>query len=282
MLQIPHLEFHVTHSCNLTCQGCTHFTNHGHVGMFDTKVLGEWFSNWNKRITPKDISILGGEPLLNKNLIEIIKLTRESWIRPENSKTRIVTNGLLVHRWDESLPRALEKYNCIIEVSVHSHDEEYLNLLKKSLDIISKWKDKYNFTLDLWEGYENWYLTYKGFGTTMVPFEDNDPQTSWNACTSKFFTNLYEGKLWKCPQITYLPLQKKKYGDSFSKKWDPYLKYVPLSPECTNEELLEFFERKEESICSMCPKNRIFFKKKNPLHPPNYYESKNKLIHNYT
>lgn len=31
-LIVPHLEIHITHKCNLTCEGCLYFTNHRHSG----------------------------------------------------------------------------------------------------------------------------------------------------------------------------------------------------------------------------------------------------------
>ena len=85
----------------------------------------------------------------------------------------------------------------------------------------------------------------------MAPYEDNDPQQSWNHCVSKHALQLHENKLWKCPALAYLPMQAKKY--KLSEKWSPYLKYKPLDIDCTDEELKEFLSREHESYCSMCP-----------------------------
>lgn len=30
MIVVPHLEWHIPHSCNLSRESCIHFTNHGH------------------------------------------------------------------------------------------------------------------------------------------------------------------------------------------------------------------------------------------------------------
>ena len=32
MHDIKQLELHVTHACNFTCEGCSHYSNHGHFG----------------------------------------------------------------------------------------------------------------------------------------------------------------------------------------------------------------------------------------------------------
>ena len=29
---VKQLELHVTHACNFTCEGCSHYSNHGHKG----------------------------------------------------------------------------------------------------------------------------------------------------------------------------------------------------------------------------------------------------------
>jgi hypothetical protein len=61
--------------------------------------------------------------------------------------------------------------------------------------------------------------------------------------------------LWKCPPITYLPLIANKY--EISEKWNDYLNYKPLDPECSDEELKNFWNSECLSICSMCPANKI-------------------------
>ena len=99
-----------------------------------------------------------------------------------------------------------------------------------------------------------------------MPFEDGDPQSSWKNCFSDPYKcfQLYEGNLWKCPPITYLPLMSKKYN--LSNKWDPYLKYKPLLPNCSDEELQKFWNSECMDICSMCPAKKIEIEvKKSPL-----------------
>ena len=80
----------------------------------------------------------------------------------------------------------------------------------------------------------------------------------------------------------YLNLQKEKYGKMLSKKWNPYLQYKPLSADCSNEDIIEFFNRKAEPVCGMCPKNPQFFNKKDPLTPVSFYDKKNNFKHSYS
>ena len=119
---------------------------------------------------------------------------------------------------------------------------------------------------------QHWIRQYQGFGSTMEPYEDNDPKNSWKYCVSKLCVQLHEGKLWKCPALAYLPMQADKYN--FSEKCDPYLKYVPLDQECGEKELRDFFTRKEESFCKMCPNAEHYFTPDSPLKPVNYWKKK--------
>lgn len=289
MIQIPHLEWHVTHNCNLTCQGCMHFTNHGHDWFVSIGELKKWYSLWNKRISPRSMAILGGEPLLHKNLIEIIYLTREMWTQPKNSYFEIVTNGLLLDRnKHKNLPEALVNTNCVLSISIHStpKNTKYVDKLNKSFEILNEWKKDYDIKIIINDMYNEWFTAYKGYGINFEPFDHKDPEQSWKYCRSgqKCF-QLYKENIYKCCMTAYLQLQKEKYGDLLSKKWDPYLKYIPLSPKCTDSEIIEFFDRKAEPICGMCTKYpEVFpteFKKNDPLIPVSFYEKTNKNKLNY-
>lgn len=69
----------------------------------------------------------------------------------------------------------------------------------------------------------------------------------------------------------YLSLTKEIYN--LSNKWDYYLTYQPLGPTSTDEEVEEFFNRKAENCCSMCPSTRQpLFQKGDPLLSRKIYE----------
>jgi len=278
MLEIPHLEWHITHNCNLSCESCSHFTNHGHDWFVDIETLKTWYSQWNKRISPKTMGILGGEPLLHKNVIDIIYLTKEMWIQPPNSRYGIVTNGILIDREKhKNLPKCLIDTDCTLALSIHSTKTislKYDEKIRKTLSIIKEWKDEYGIEVSVSDSVNDWDRMYKGFGINSQPFEDNDYEKSWdNCCSGQDCFQLYEGNIYKCDMTAYLQLQKNKYGPLLSKKWDPYLKYVPLTPNCSDEDMIQFFNRGAESVCGMCPKNPKHFIKDDPLIPASIREN---------
>lgn len=113
--------------------------------------------------------------------------------------------------------------------------------------------------------------TYTGYGCSIEPICSDDYVESWNNCPGgQENFQLLDGKIYKCAALAYLPLQKKKFGDKLSPKWNPYLEYNPLLPTSSELDILEFFTRTAESVCSMCPKKADKFIKKSPLHSPNY------------
>ena len=267
MLKVPHeFQLHVSHSCNLTCEGCTHYMNQGHSGNVSLETAIEWMDNWKDKVIPKRFTLMGGEPCIHPDLGDFVWETRKRW---PNSYTEIVTNGFLLHR-HPNLYEPLRKTKTVLAISVHSNeDKKYLERFKPVYELAREWIDR-GVEVELRPSIRHWQRQYKGFGDKMEPYEDNDPVSSWDVCVSRLCVQLWQGKLWKCPGLAYLPMQAEKYN--LSDKWNPYLKYVPLSEESDAIEIKKFFLRKAESFCSMCPAHAEYFKPADPLLPVSYWK----------
>src|SRR5262245_30805745 len=100
---LRNLELHVAHSCNLTCESCSHYSNQGHKGLLALEDADAWMARWNRRLEPKIFSLLGGEPTIHPQLADFITLSRRHWPR---THLRIVTNGFFLHR-QPRLPEVL-------------------------------------------------------------------------------------------------------------------------------------------------------------------------------
>ena len=270
MYDIEQLELHVTHACNFTCEGCSHYSNHGHTGNISLDECEEWLYGWSKRVKPKTFTILGGEPTLNKDLPEIVYMVRAMFPDPTTG-IDVITNATGLHL-QPRLPQMLVATGATLAVSIHSTEHpNYIKKFKRGYKLAKKWKHDLGVWVEFWDfTNKEWVRQYKGFGDTMIPYEDNNPRKSWEVCISKYAMQLHEGKLWKCPALAYLPMQAKKYN--LSDKWNPYLKYQSLDVDCTDEELEEFLNREDESFCSMCPANRDVYTKPDPTLPVTYYE----------
>ena len=270
MYDIEQLELHVTHACNFTCEGCSHYSNHGHTGNISLDDCEEWLYGWSRRVKPKTFTILGGEPTLNKDLPEIVYMVRAMFPDPTTG-IDVITNATGLHL-QPRLPQMLVATGATLAVSIHSTEHpNYIKKFKRGYKLAKKWKHDLGVWVEFWDfTNKEWVRQYKGFGDTMMPYEDNNPRKSWEVCISKYAMQLHEGKLWKCPALAYLPMQAKKYN--LSDKWNPYLKYQSLDVDCTDEELEEFLNREDESFCSMCPANRDVYTKPDPTLPVTYYE----------
>ena len=270
MYDIEQLEIHVTHACIFTCEGCSHYSNHGHTGNISLDDCEEWLYGWSKRVKPKTFTILGGEPTLNKDLPEIVYMVRAMFPDPTTG-IDVITNATGLHL-QPRLPQMLVATGATLAVSIHSTEHpNYIKKFKRGYKLAKKWKHDLGVWVEFWDfTNKEWVRQYKGFGDRMMPYEDNNPRKSWEVCISKYAMQLHEGKLWKCPALAYLPMQAKKYN--LSDKWNPYLKYQSLDVDCTDEELEEFLNREDESFCSMCPANRDVYTKPDPTLPVTYYE----------
>ncbi len=254
------LELHVSHACNLTCESCSHYSNHGHRGNLDPALADRWMAAWSSRVDVREFNLLGGEPTIHPRLSEFVLLVRRHW---PAAHIRIVTNGFFLHR-HPGLPAALAAAgNADLSLSVHYDGDGYAARLRPVFDLLADWKREHGTIALVRQSHEQWTRRYRGFGAEMLPFEDGRPRQSWKVCPARHCKQLYEGKLWKCGPLAYLGLQKDKYD--LSGKWDPYLQYRPLDAACSDRELDEFLTLEDEPVCSMCSAEPRYFRLPSPL-----------------
>jgi len=259
-LVFPKLELHVAHGCNLSCDSCSHYSNHGHSGTVSLEEADRWMGLWSRRIDVAWFSILGGEPTIHPELPAFVGLVRRHW---PSARIEIVSNGFFLHR-HPTLPAILAADgNTQLSVSVHHASEEYQERLKPIFDLLEAWRREHELHIQIRPSDKNWTRRYEGFGDTMAPFEDGDPRASWEICPARQCKQLHAGQIWKCAPLAYLPMQKAKYR--LSDKWDPYLAYRPLEPGCSNAQLRAFAALEDEDACGMCSSKRRLFELPNPL-----------------
>lgn len=259
---LQNLEIHVAHGCNLTCESCAHFSNQGHTGMLSVEQAEEWFRNWSPRLSPQQVSLLGGEPTLNQKLPYFVNLARAHW---RDARLIVVTNGFLLSRHHLELPRELAAANAELHISIHFDSMEYEAKLEPVRALVNQWEGEFGIHVRWRPSESTWTRRYHGWGAGMKPFTDQNPRSSWEHCRARWCVQLHEGQLWKCPPLAYLPMQRQRHH--IGPEWDPYLAYRPLPPTCTDTELEEFVAREEESYCAMCPATPPNFLLPSPLVP---------------
>ena len=249
-LPVPHLEMDITHVCNLHCFGCCHYANYSlkHAVPFATG--REWLTAWAARVVPAEFGILGGEPSLHPELCAYLELVSALW--PECGRV-LVSNGLSLSRHPE-LFSVLRATGTRLEISLHSHDDRvYQARMARLLPEIREQAVRAGVTLELREEKHLFHVTYRGFGAEMRPFQDRNPQGSWQHCMNRTCTTLYKNRLWKCPPIAYLSLVAERYGLDAVSEWQPYLAYQGVPLQAGDEEIAAVFAEQAASICAMCP-----------------------------
>lgn len=248
-VNLERLEVHATNSCNLSCQGCSHYTNVLKGGTITPEKLKQDLTPWSEYLEIENFAILGGEPLLNKELPELLDVSRE--ILPQ-SNLSITTNALLINNVDQQVfLESLLRNKVLVRVSIHSIKRDYISKINPCIKTLKKW-EALGLNLSIEDYVSDWSSRYIE-GDLIEPYEDKNPQESWNICRSKFCTILLDGYIYKCAAIAFLPLMKKE--GRTSPKFDKYLKYKPIHHSDSAENILNFFQAnsKQESICNMCP-----------------------------
>ena len=252
------LEYHVTNSCNLACVGCNHYTHILKGNNKQPKELDADLASWGPRLNIKQFHLLGGEPFAHRRLLEFCKVARGHLA---TSKIDIVTNGLLINRVPnlDFLGRRLSELNVGIKLTVHSQNPAYQQKIQKVIEILKNLEETYGVRLKVRNHSNSWGKRFfEDENGVISPYNDKQPEQSWNSCICKPCRQLIDGKIYKCPQIAYL--QDMKKINKTSTEFDTYLKYKPISPDVSDSELRERFEmaRSAESICGMCPANQEF------------------------
>jgi len=104
-----HLELIVVDHCNIACRSCNHASPIMPSWFADPDSVHRDFSILAKYYRPARVKVLGGEPLMHKNLRAVIAAARASGISDHFSLT---TNGALLHKASDAL------WECIDEVEI--------------------------------------------------------------------------------------------------------------------------------------------------------------------
>ena len=155
------IELHVAHACNLTCESCSHYSNHAHKGILELAQAESWMREWSKRITLSQFNLLGGEPTMNPHLSEFVILARKYW---PAAHIRIITNGFFLHRHPE-LPSTLSADgNASLALSVHHNEPAYIERLSPIFDLLAIWQRDHSTIVETWQSHQGWTRRYLGFG----------------------------------------------------------------------------------------------------------------------
>jgi ribonuclease HI len=115
-VRIRLVEFHVAHHCNLTCQGCSHFSPSAPARTIPSEEIVNQFRLAGARLDPEFVHILGGEPLLHPDLKSILPWARCNFPK---ATIKLVTNGVLFNRRARELIPVISAADIVVAVSIY-------------------------------------------------------------------------------------------------------------------------------------------------------------------
>lgn len=249
----------ITQVCNLSCQGCTNFSDLKHSGYVPWAQGQIWLEDWISRVNILDFGIMGGEPLINPDWKEWIAGVRN--LLP-HAQIRFTTNGLLLSKHPDLLDFLESVGNVVFKISVHTPTAE----LEESIVKIQQsrpWQSVTEFGINRWRTNNNlrfqinrpewFYKTFLGDYANMQPHHSN-PVDAFATCVQQTCPLLYNGRLYKCSTSALTPDILKRYNPPDINQWQPY--YDPgIDSNCTAEQLSSFLANfgKPHAICGQCP-----------------------------
>ena len=238
-LWIPRLDILLTEKCTLKCTHCNMFMPHYHRPL--TKSLEnliddiDIFFNCVDEIT--HIQIVGGEPLLNKNLYKFLDYLGQNY-RQRIDNITITTNGTI--RISEQLKNSVLKNDVYLSVSNYTNDLPHLN---KKLERFFKDMNEFGIT------YENKYKNeWVDYGDPRIKFLGiENVKTHFKKCNAQFRA-IENSKLYYC----HLSSSAHKAGLCNENPSD----YLNLKESYTKEQIANFIcgniERGYVELCRSC------------------------------
>ncbi len=261
-INLPALEYHIAHGCNLSCQQCSHYSNFHLAGKLPTveKTDAE-YSLWSHRLRPKRFALLGGEPLLNPSILQHLQLARQHW---SDSELMLVTNGLFLHRFPE-LPHVLIETDCRLEVSQHGTHADYVERFREVKQLVWRWREQHpKVRINIRQSHRGWMRQYNIVDRKPMPF-DSDPDAAYRVCMQRTCTQLAGGCLAKCPALAYWTQLETKACLESIPEWQLFRDYRTCPPTASDDELRSFIETKSIPQCALCPSKRAAFVHPSPL-----------------
>jgi MoaA/NifB/PqqE/SkfB family radical SAM enzyme len=180
------IEFHLAEHCNLNCAGCDHFSplaqeEYADLGIVE-KDMARLASLTHGNI--KEIRLIGGEPLLHKNVVSFFPLVRRYFPK---SRILLFTNGILLTKQADVFWESCRNNKIVLFVTRYP-----ININTEAIEAKCK---KYGIDFLHPPGIRDdemyrCVLSLEGKG---------DVKTNWKYCMHNVWTFLRNGRIYPCP-----------------------------------------------------------------------------------
>ena len=254
---LPFLETMIIQACNLTCTGCTNYSDLVHKGYVTWDRGKNYIAKWLEYIDIDDFGIMGGEPLLNPECDQWILGVRK--LLPE-AQIRFTTNGMLLDNKFDIFEICRSIGNCVFKITVHGKQEKVEKIIDKIFNKyhwtqveehgIKRWKTDNNLRFQI--NRPNFFLKpFKNTYKNMMPY-NSQPKKAFGICIQKTCPLLYDGKIYKCSTSALLQDTLHRFNFPNYNDWKHFL---VKGVEPGDKDILELINNfgKPNKICSMCP-----------------------------
>ena len=253
---LPFLETMITQVCNLSCAGCTNYSDLDHKGYVAWEDGKQQLEKWLERIDIPDFGIMGGEPLINPQWRRWVYGVRE--LIP-TSQIRFTTNGLLLRKYPDIINEMLEVGNVVFKITAHTnHADEFIHktLANHNFETVNE------FGITRWRGDnqirfqvnrpQQFIKTYRGTYQSMLPYHSN-PVEAFENCCQQTCPLLHKGRIYKCSTSGLLEETLERFSRPLN-EWQDYL-HVGIGTDSTEKDINAFIDNfgKPSRICGQCP-----------------------------
>lgn len=140
------LEAHVVDHCNLTCAECCSLSPHLPAWQVEPAALARDLAHATRILAPRVFKLVGGEPLLHPQLVELVEIVRTSRIAPRIS---ITTNGLLLERMPDALWEAIDALTISLypRPALSTESRAAIETRAAHFDVALNWKQQDEFVV---------------------------------------------------------------------------------------------------------------------------------------
>ena len=271
-IHLDKLEFYITNVCNLTCSNCNRYNNFHFKGWAKWDDYAEGLEQLSQHVHVQKPVILGGEPLLNPDIVKWIRGLQRLW--PNSYSAQIQSNGTRIDCVPGLYEALQEVAGSWIGVSIHRPEDReeifvrirnflqgeivYSEDTNNSMGSVYQFKDSNGVEVHVWNN--------DMFGNTNVVEQDNgrfglynsNPERAHDICSFRKWKNYHwiRGRLYKCGPVALMPeFDQQHTFDISSEDREILNSYRGLGMDELESRGPEFFRTIDNVIaqCKFCP-----------------------------
>ena len=260
---LPFVETMITQVCNLSCAGCTNYSDIPQRGYVTWAQGREWFGQWQQRLVLPDIGVMGGEPLINPEWRSWVYGLRAMFPK---SQLRFTTNGLLLDRTPDIMDVLFDIGNVVFKITVHVPDPDLENWISRCYQK-QTWHPVSEFGIQRHASTrgvrfqvnrpKQFVPPFRNSYSDMAPWH-SDAAGAFDRCIQQTCPLLYNGRIYKCSTTALLADTLDRFGRPNWDQWQPYLT-EGIAADDPDQVLQEFVARfgTAEPVCAQCPDHTV-------------------------